>query len=289
MMIRLFADNFLILPRRRHGKTSLMFNNLSMFSTSDSGNQHRGMNETKDIMDKTLSFALSGCGWLSPFYIGAMEQLRKDGYLTDRSICAGTSGGSLGALIAVAGIDSKAALSMVVSQAQSKSFTSNIDKGLKESLRALLPHDAVEKCNGRLVVVVTRVWPDPEPLLISNFDSMDHLLDVVCASCFIPLYSTPKQLFAQINNDPGKIFMDGGFPPGHWMPPIGDVRLSPFPSNFIMKRPPHIYIDPGSPIASLPKLLSWVLIPPPPSGIKALYEEGVKAAAKWTNKRRMNV
>jgi hypothetical protein len=235
---------------------------------------------------QAISFALSGCGWLTPFYFGVMEHLRKDGFLTDRSICAGTSGGSLGALLAVAGIDSKEALAMAISQAQSETFASNINGGLKDNLKLLLPSDVLERCNGRLIVVISRVWPNPAPLLISKFDSIDYLLDVVCASCFIPLYSTPRQLFTQIRKEPGKIYYDGGIPPSpYWMPPIGDVRISPFPSNFILRRPPHIFIDPKSQIGSIFKLMSWVFTPPPPSGIKSLYDEGIKAAALWGDTR----
>jgi hypothetical protein len=44
--------------------------------------------------DKGLSFAMSGCGWLTPFYFGLIEKMREAGYISDSSIIAGTSGGN---------------------------------------------------------------------------------------------------------------------------------------------------------------------------------------------------
>jgi predicted acylesterase/phospholipase RssA len=49
------------------------------------------------VADNTKSFALSGCGWLIPFHLGVLDTMKEAGYLTDKSIIAGTSGGSLAA------------------------------------------------------------------------------------------------------------------------------------------------------------------------------------------------
>lgn len=70
----------------------------NLFQTKDSNNGN-----FKSAQDKTMSFAMSGCGWLTPFYFGVVEKMREAGYITDESLMAGTSGGSLGALIAVSG------------------------------------------------------------------------------------------------------------------------------------------------------------------------------------------
>lgn len=53
------------------------------------------------IPNRSTSFAMSGCGWLWPFYLGVIKTMKKKGYLTDSSICAGTSGGALGGKILI--------------------------------------------------------------------------------------------------------------------------------------------------------------------------------------------
>jgi hypothetical protein len=215
---------------------------------------------------------MSGCGWLIPFYLGVAESMQVHGYLTDKSICAGTSGGALGALIACSGIHPRVGLEAIMSLSLNENFKSNIDVGLKKILPPLMPPDILGRCNGRLHVVVTKLWPNPKsaPTIISRFESKEFLTDVVAASCFIPLYSAPKTLFTRISSFPEEYFMDGGV--FGFMPPIGDIRVSPFPYHPLRKaRPPHISLR--SPNFSIPRLISYVLRPPPPDVLEELYQE----------------
>ena len=115
--------------------------------------------------------------------------MKAHGYLTKKSVCAGTSGGSLGALVACADIEPELALEFVIKLSKSKRFFHDIDAGMKSELLPLLPDDVIEKCNMRLNVVVTQLWPSPSlttPLVTSTFQSKDDLVDQVAASCFIP-------------------------------------------------------------------------------------------------------
>ena len=115
--------------------------------------------------------------------------MKINGYLTNESICAGTSGGSLGALVACADIEPEVALEFIIKLSKSQQFFNDIDAGTKSELLPLLPHDTLKKCNGRLDVVVTRLWPNPsltKPLITSTFQSKEELVDHVAASCFIP-------------------------------------------------------------------------------------------------------
>ena len=228
--------------------------------------------------DKTASFALAGCGWLTPFYFGVIERMQEAGYLTDKSLVAGTSGGSLGALVAVSGISPRAGLQLLIDMSLDKTFKDNIDVGIKTSLPSILPDNIVERSNGRLYVCVTKLWPDPttKPHVISQFASKDHIVDTVAASCFIPFYSTPKTFFTKIIDKPNEIYVDGGL--FGVMPPIGDIRVSPF-SLFMMRRPPNIRINPST--FSAPRLVSWVLTPAPPDVLKEFYMEGYRAADEW--------
>ena len=228
--------------------------------------------------DKTASFALAGCGWLTPFYFGVIERMQEAGYLTDKSLVAGTSGGSLGALVAVSGISPRAGLQLLIDMSLDKTFKDNIDVGIKTSLPSILPENIVERSNGRLYVCVTKLWPDPmaKPHVVSQFASKDHIVDTVAASCFIPFYSTPKTFFTKIIDKPNEIYVDGGL--FGVMPPIGDIRVSPF-SLFMMRRPPNIRINPST--FSAPRLFSWVLTPAPPDVLKEFYMEGYRAADEY--------
>jgi hypothetical protein len=47
------------------------------------------------IARKSRSFAFSGCGWLLPCHLGVIQSMKQHGMLTEKSICAGTSGGAI--------------------------------------------------------------------------------------------------------------------------------------------------------------------------------------------------
>lgn len=235
---------------------------------------------TSTATDRTVSIAMSGCGWLSCFYLGVIEELKAHKYLTRSSLMAGTSGGSLSALIACADVDPKVALEFMIELSMDKTFTRNIDKGLRANLPKLLPGDTLDRVNGRLHVFTTSIYPNPqrmlEPSVISRFRDMNHLIDCVSASSFIPLYSS-RDLFTRITGSP-ELFIDGGL--AAWMPTIGDVRVAPFPRQWLMRRPPHIYIpDDGK--YSLPRLLHHVFIPPSPETTRDIYNQGKKAVHIW--------
>lgn len=251
------------------------------YSSSTIGEQSENANfpkETQPLVDKTSSFAMSGCGWLTPFYFGVVQKMQEAGYITEKSLVAGTSGGSLGALVAVSGISPRLGLKLMTDMSLDKSFKNNIDLGLKTLLPPVLPDDIVKRSNGRLHVCVTKLWPNPtgSPHIISTFSSKEDLVDTVAASCFIPFYSAPSSFFTKIVSRPLEYFIDGGV--FGFMPPIGDVRVSPF-SIVSLRRPPNIRIKPS--VFSGPRLLTWVLTPAPPDVLEELYNEGYRAAEEW--------
>jgi hypothetical protein len=232
------------------------------------------------------SFAFSGCGWLSPFYLGVIEVMKRELWLTNKSLIAGTSGGSLGAVLALSDIDTKEALEAIIKFSRDKSFHNNIDVGLKKTLDDMLPSDIVEKCNGRLHVVTTKVWPSFErkPVIINTFKNREHLLDTVAASCFIPFYSTSNKLFTSIRQNPNELYLDGGI--FAWMPPIGDIKVSPFPrelTSLIGKRAPMICLPANAfPVRNL---IGWILTPAPPNQLRNLYEMGKSEASIYIDNR----
>ena len=234
------------------------------------------------------SYALSGCGWLIPFYFGVVNSMKARGVMNNTSTFAGTSAGSLAALVACCNVDCQQVMIAMVKLAKDKEFQSDRTIGLKKILNKVLPSNALELCQGRLHVTMTKVWPSPEndAVIVSKFSSIDHLIDVVAASCYIPFYSSPK-LATQIGKHP-ELYIDGGV--FAFMPPIGDVTISPFPQRFIYEilpikpdpktyRPACIFLSKTD--YPLHKLLSWVLIPPEEEDMWALYHKGEDAAGKW--------
>lgn len=235
---------------------------------------------------KPLSFAFSGCGWLIPFYLGAIEELKSQNeLLTEQSIIAGTSGGALAALIACSNVDTNKALNVLIRLSQEERFIKNVDQGLKECLLPLLPDDVLARCNGRLHVTITKIWPNPklEAHIVSQFLSVDHLMSVVAASCFIPLYSAPFKLVTNIKTQNIGYYVDGGVL-AH-MPPIGDVQISPLQRRLLRvgsnsNNHPDISLPSNSPY-SMRQLLVWVLFPAPEVHLRELYHLGRQAAKTW--------
>ena len=136
--------------------------------------------------------------------------MKNHGFLTQKSIVSGTSGGSLGALVACLDVDPKDAVNILVEMSKQPNLYSNIDKELKSTLNPLLPSDILERCNGRLHVVVVKVWqPMTEPVIISQFESKEKIIEAIAASCFIPIYSA-RRLSTKITGETG-LFADGMF------------------------------------------------------------------------------
>jgi len=142
---------------------------------------------------------MSGCGWLTPFHLGVARELQDGGFVTASTSCAGTSGGALGAMAMMSGIKIEDALEAMIEFGNKPHLHSDIETNMREVMQRLLDGPdgkggplAIKQCNGRLIVVVTRLWPDTsmKPILISEFQSVPFLIDVVGASCFIPIWSS---------------------------------------------------------------------------------------------------
>ena len=69
-----------------------------------------------------------------------------------------------------------------------------------------------------------------------------------------------------------------------FMPPIGDIKITPFPIRFLdrfLDRPPDITLPSDF---KLPQLLRWSLFPPEPNILYKLYEEGIRASDNFIAK-----
>ena len=110
------------------------------------------------------------------------------------------------------------------------------DPLLRELLKDAIPKDAVEKCENRLSVTVTKVWPPKEvqfsTTMISKFSTIDHIVDSVTASSFIPGYSCNQKICVPITQNADIKFIDGGFTA--FMPPNGDLFISAIPKELLL-------------------------------------------------------
>ena len=228
------------------------------------------------VANTSNSYAFSGCGWLTPFHLGVLDELHSRGLINDSTIFAGSSGGAIAALVGCSGIHPKEALAKLIELSKNKDFWADIDAGLRNrSVLLDLPDDIVDRCNGRLHVTATKVWPKPSTkvTIFSEYDSTDDILSCVAASCFIPFYCSRKaSVYCR-----GEKYIDGGLL--SIMPPIGALRITPLPKQiFPRKLKPHIYPRPRLPFAVLTKK---AFIPPPAQELEKLYQIGKESARVW--------
>jgi len=141
-----------------------------------------------------LSFA--GCGFLGIYHLGVASCFRAYAPHVLLNRASGTSAGS----VVAASLLLEAPLSEMASDVLrgvveakkgilgpfSPSFDPNMIMG--QCLERLLPEDAHLRVNGRLHVSVTNVY-DGKNVLVSQFSSKEELINVVLASCFIPVFS----------------------------------------------------------------------------------------------------
>ncbi|CAM9161021.1 unnamed protein product, partial [Ectocarpus fasciculatus] len=226
-------------------------------------------------------FAFSGCGWLTPFHLGALDALMQHGKINSETIFAGSSGGSIAALVGCSGVHPTLALQKLIELSKNKEFWLDIDAGLRnKDFMVEFPDDIVERCNGRLYVTATRVWPKPSAkvTMFSNYDSLIDILSCVAASCFIPFYCS-KKLYVECRGDR---YIDGGLLA--IMPPIGQVKISPLPKIVFPRRlRPDITPNPPLRIEALTKN---AFIPPPAHELERLYDIGAESTNRWLSDKK---
>jgi hypothetical protein len=224
------------------------------------------------------SFSFSGCGWLTPFHLGVIDVMKKEAYISNKSVFGGTSGGSIGALVACLDIDPKDACNLLINLSKKRNFKKNIDTELKHVLQQILPPNALEICNHRLHITITEATLTLPGKVVNKYDNIDQLIDIVCASCFIPVYSA-RRLTTTITGLDG-MYLDGGV--RAFMPPVGDIRVTPFPISFMKgfsRRYPHITLP--FMLYPIPLLFVWSLFPPSEEILTNLFTQGQRAAERY--------
>ncbi len=93
-----------------------------------------------------------------------------------------------------------------------------------------------------------------------------------------------RRLSTTINGMPGR-FMDGGV--WAFTPPIFNIKVSPFPAEYVRLLFPKAVPDIALPNGRYPinKLMHWALFPPKdPMKLKILHDEGFESANRWIEK-----
>jgi hypothetical protein len=232
------------------------------------------------------SFALSGSGWLMPFHVGVIKALKEEGLMNQDSHYSGTSGGSICALHACSELSCEETLEMIIKMSSDPVVWKNMDAALRASLATLVTEESLNRCQGRLHVTTTKIWPDPKPrvTIFSQFDSKEHLIECVAASCFIPMYGASK-LTVPIGPAQHQ-YIDGGV--YAMIPPVGEITISPFGNSHFIVGPPnfrHIDIHLSKEEYPLGKLLYRALNPAPEKGLRKLYSKGIQAAHTWLEQK----
>ncbi|XP_051560609.1 patatin-like phospholipase domain-containing protein 4 isoform X1 [Myxocyprinus asiaticus] len=179
-----------------------------------------------------LSFAAAG--FLGVYHLGAIEAILRHGdkLLSSLKGCAGASAGSLVATIMITAPDKLQhckeftyRFARNVRRQRFGAVTPGYDfmLELREGIEEILPPNAHQLANERVHVSVTHS-KTLKNTIVSNFTSREDLIQVLLASCFVPVYAGVKPVEFQ-----GQKWIDGGFTDSLPILPMGrTITVSPF-------------------------------------------------------------
>lgn len=164
-----------------------------------------------------LALSFSGSGFLGAYNFGAANRLMQENELIAKKVdrVAGASAGSLVAAILVltpekidSAIETLYSMADQVHAQRFGAMTSGyyLNDQLVQIINDFLPKN-IEKAQGKLYVSITKLkkW---ENVMVNKFESRDHLISCLLASCYIPMYSMGYRGVPPIINEEECI--DGG-------------------------------------------------------------------------------
>jgi predicted acylesterase/phospholipase RssA len=178
--------------------------------------------------DMSVRFGFSAGGLLFPFYIGVVKGLEKAGYMSERTRIAGASAGSLIAACVNSGLSMDTVATRcedLMEDCRKHGTRGRLGIVLEKFLQDSLPDDAHIRCSGKTHVAVSSISPIT-PVLVSEFESRDDLIEALMTSCHVPLWMDGR-LTTEFR---GVTHLDGGVTNFIPLPP-GDepaVRVSCF-------------------------------------------------------------
>lgn len=180
-----------------------------------------------------MNVSFSGCGFIGVYHIGAASCLQTYAPFLLTNKLAGASAGAMAAAALVGDVsltDMAREVLKVACKANEKALGPfhpqfNLNEALHEGLDKVLPADIHIRATDRLHVSLTKV-ADRQNLIVSQFESREHLINTLLASCFIPLLS--GWLPPRLN---GQLVFDGGYSDNVPVVQANTITVSPFSGN----------------------------------------------------------
>ncbi|KAJ1454511.1 hypothetical protein M885DRAFT_521793 [Pelagophyceae sp. CCMP2097] len=251
------------------------------------------------LVPAPLGFSFSVSGLLFPYHIGVADRLRESGLLSDATPLQGASGGALAACVAAANLPVADALEASIEIAERCNAKGGGFWNLGPVLRAVLDgsvgcdiigaetHRVLTDRASPANVSYTAIGASPflNKRTAAHFSSRQDLVDVLCASCHIPLYSGLNPVVSVR----GELALDGfysGPASNLGMQPtsaVRTVRISPF-RKYHQDGLDVIPQSTESLGADQAELVQWALgfpkAPTRPQQLK-LFQAGRDAAEQW--------
>mmetsp|Transcript_21269 Transcript_21269/g.43601 ORF Transcript_21269/g.43601 Transcript_21269/m.43601 type:complete len:356 (-) Transcript_21269:1916-2983(-) len=167
-----------------------------------------------------IGYSLSPGGLLLPYHLGVLQSLSTNNYVTPDTPLAGSSAGSIAVCSHAVGIPSTEALEGTI-RISDRCLEQGGARGrllplLRKELDDMLPDDAHEIINARpgLIGLAHReLWPVNRPVLATQFETRECLMDAVMDSSTFPFFSTnwPVRLVRRKGERLPRVVVDGFF------------------------------------------------------------------------------
>lgn len=170
----------------------------------------------------SIGYSFSPGGLLFPYHLGVISSLSHHNRLPPTAHLAGASAGAIAVAAFASGAPSIHALEAafrVCDACETQHNGKAVGKLLpllKIELEKTLPldaHLAINEREGIVALAHREIWPNNRPVLTTNFDTRDDLIEAVCDSSMFPFFSTPfpVRLRYRGNERFPRVIVDGFF------------------------------------------------------------------------------
>ncbi|KAG2498150.1 hypothetical protein HYH03_003908 [Edaphochlamys debaryana] len=258
----------------------------------------------RGLAEGTLGFGFSAGGFLYPYHLGVLWELRDLNILKDYKVqMAGASAGSLAVATYNCGLEPEKAMQALhefAANCRSNGTRYRLGGLLRDFLHAYLPKDAHERCRGNTYVALTRLFPVVRNEMVSEWSSKDDFVNSLLTSCHIPFYFNGSWM----TEYRGKFYMDGGVAAFVPRPPTEyAVKVCCFPVNEVLatvqdrvsqyERVASLLDVAISPDAyepwpfNYPQMVTWALVPADDDMLRYMVNKGRKDGRAWAQRMQL--
>lgn len=269
----------------------------------------------------SIGFSFSPGGLLFPYHLGVITGLSELGRLPDSTHLAGSSAGS----IAVASHAAKTPPAKALEAAFRVCDVCETEFGGK-AVGKLLPllkmelektfsdeaHEIINEREGVVALAHRELFPNNRPVLTTQFDTRDDLIEAVCDSSMFPFFSTPFPVRLKYKEGERlpRVIVDGFFSVPRerygcpdfsqlnfdcvdkgdecYIPPVErTITVACFPHETVglSASEKHDQISPepdyDNPVGQMGSLFRYATAPSSRKELEELYEKGFVDAEKW--------